>query len=244
MCARDSWQAARAASHQSRRPTSSHSVPDASEQSVANSPVSCSRNQSLGSSTCVVRAKICGSCSRTQSSFGAVNPGIARLPATRCSAGNAASSAVHSAPLRPSFHSIAGRSTASCASSSTAPCICPDSPIARTAASERGCSACSCCMPSSSACHQSCGACSLHSGCGRDTVSGCAAVARTRCVSSSSSSLSSEVPRSMPRYMLVASLQRVRPKRRSACCLYSDGVMPLISRKRRLKLATFWKPTS
>ena len=121
-----------------RLATSSHSVPEASEQSVAASPVICSRSQSFGSSTRRVRAKTSASWARTQSSFGAVKPGIARLPVIARDAGTARSSAAHSATLRPSFHSIAGRSTASLASSSVAPCIWPESPTARTARQAAG----------------------------------------------------------------------------------------------------------
>ena len=53
----------------------------------------------------------------------AVKPGIARLPVIRRECGTTASSAVHSAPERPSFQRMAGRSTAPRASSSVAPVL-------------------------------------------------------------------------------------------------------------------------
>src|SRR5438552_9559961 len=52
----------------------------------------------------------------------------------------------------------------------------------------------------STACHQSAGCCSDHSGCGRCTLSSLRAVATSRCAESTSTAFSSEVPRSMPRY--------------------------------------------
>ncbi len=82
MCARVRPVAASNASDQSRLATSSHSVPAASDISDTFAPVSCRRNQSLGSSTVATWRNTSGSCSRTQASFGAVKPGIARLPAT------------------------------------------------------------------------------------------------------------------------------------------------------------------
>ena len=235
-------QAASASPDQRRAPTSSQRVPEASDISLTHSPVSCRRNQSFGSNTRAVWANRWGSCSRIHNSLGAVKPGIAKLPAMACSVGSAASSAAHCAPLRPSFHRIAGRSTVLRASISTAPCICPASPIARTAAIADESLTCRRCIATSSAYHQSAGACSLHSGCGRDTVSGSPTLATMLCRSSSSSSLSSDVPRSMPRY--TRDPQPPRPKRWSAWRLNSLGVMPFISRKRRLKFATLLNPTS
>src|SRR5450755_3433674 len=169
--------------------------------SLTYSPVRPRRNQSLGSNTRVVRAKSAGSCSRSQSSLGAVNPGIAALPAMARSAGTAASSALHCALLRPSFHRMAGRRTTSSRSRRTAPCICPDGPIARTAAIAAGCAARSRSIAASSAAHQSAGSCSAQRGCGRTVTSASPTLATSRCASSRSTSFSSDVPRSMPRYM-------------------------------------------
>ena len=71
-----------------------------------------------------VAAKIFGSCTRTHSSFGAVNPGIARLPVIRVISGTACFEFERIArALRPSFHKMAGRRARWCLSSSVAPCI-------------------------------------------------------------------------------------------------------------------------
>ncbi len=132
-----------------------------------------------------------------RASFGAVKPGIARLPAICCGA-RALISSAHSATERPSFHKMAGRSTRSAASSSTAPASAltarcrdgaPDRPVAR-----RSCSA------ASVARHQSAGFCSPHNGCGRETSSDAAACATTSPASPETTTLTPEVPRSMPRW--------------------------------------------
>ena len=217
ICASVRPQAASTSADQRRSATSSHSVPAASLISPTRSPVSMKRSQSLGSSTVAVRAKTSGSCRRTHSSFGAVKPGMARLPAIACRRGQAASSSAHSAPLRPSFHRMAGRSTSPAASISTAPCIWPDRPIARTCASAAACPACSRAIARVIASHQSAGDCSLCKGAGRCTVSRSPTLATRRCCRSSSTSFSSEVPRSMPRYMGKGPAERLRPRRRSGC---------------------------
>ena len=54
-------------------------------------------------------------------------------------------------------------------------------------------------MPSSIACHQACGSCSLCPGDGRCTDSGTVALPTTCCASSTSSALTAEVPKSRPR---------------------------------------------
>ncbi|MNX44017.1 hypothetical protein D3C86_744950 [compost metagenome] len=180
MWSRVSPVAASSSSDQSRAPTSSHSVPAASDISLTASPLSMKRSQSLGSSTRATRAKTSGSCSRTHSSLGAVKPGIARLPAISPRRGTARVSASHCAPLRPSFQRMAGRSTSPAASSSVAPCIWPDRPMARTCASAFACVVRSSAMTASSACHHWAGACSDHSGCGRSTVSGARATPTMR----------------------------------------------------------------
>ena len=187
------------ASDQRRRPTSSHSVPAASDISDTTSPVRRSRNQSLGSRTRAVRAKISGSCRRTHSSLGAVKPGIARLPVIAAERSSVASSSAHSACARPSFHRIAGRSTRSASSSSTAPCICPHNPMARTP--DRSCSARRSPSAASSAAHQASGSCSFHCARGEDRVSGAPACATMAPSPPTSTAFSDDVPRSMPRYI-------------------------------------------
>ena len=110
-------------------------MPEASDMSLARVPLSLKRSQSFGSSTQAVRANSAGSWARIQSSLGAVKPGMARLPAMAARRGTRAASSSHWAALRPSFQRMAGRSTSPSASSATAPCIWPDRPMARTAAS-------------------------------------------------------------------------------------------------------------
>src|SRR6218665_3473518 len=186
-----------------RAPTSSYSVPEASDRSLTASPVSCRRSQSLGGSTRRICAKTAGSCVRSHSSLGAVKPGIARLPVICRAAGSICSSAAHSALARPSFHRRAGRSTWPCASSTTAPCIWPDRPMPRNWRHAAGAWARSCATALSTAAIQSAGCCSLQVGCGRCCGTAASAVASTCCCSSSSKSLTPEVPRSIPRYMVL-----------------------------------------
>src|SRR6185312_2100092 len=147
-----------------------------------------------------MRAKTSGSCRRSHSSFGAVKPGIARLPVIVRKSASASSSA-HSASLRPSFHRIAGRSTRPCASSTVAPCICPLSPIDSIADGARPCctaTSINWSIACSVACHQCSGSCSDQRGCGREIASGALALARSAPSRSSSTALTAEVPRSMP----------------------------------------------
>ena len=191
--------AASMASLQRRAATSSHSVPAASLQSLLITPASCSSSQSLGSSTLATRAKTCGSCPATHSSLGAVKPAMARLAVMRRVAGSRRSISSHSAWLRPSFQRMAGRSTSALASSSTAPCIWPATPSAATrpqaalpAASRSARTA------RSTACSQSAGCCSDHSGCGLCTCSGATASASSCPPADSSTAFTPEVPRSRP----------------------------------------------
>ena len=111
-----------------------------------------------------MRANVSGSWRRSQSSFGAVKPVSARLPvsAIRRSSPTRSSISAHSAAVRWSFQRIAGRSTRSSASSTTRPCICPESPIAAGSTSSAASARCA-------ACHQSSGSCSDQPGCGIDS---------------------------------------------------------------------------
>src|SRR5690625_3872966 len=77
--------ASRMPSAQSPRCRSKQPVPAASLGSVAKFPVSRNASQSLGSSTCCVRSKAPGSCSRSQSSLGSWKPVTAGLPVRRIS---------------------------------------------------------------------------------------------------------------------------------------------------------------
>ena len=142
-----------------------------------------------------------GSLCATQSSFGAVKPGIARLPAMRCNSGARSVSSAHSLSLRMSFQRIAGRSTRSLASSSTAPCICPERPMPRTCANSAGNFSRSAKSAVRVPSHQSSGFCSAQRGFGRETVNGVPAVPMTLPSLASSRTFTSDVPRSIPRYM-------------------------------------------
>jgi hypothetical protein len=153
----------------------------------------------LGSNTVRVAANTSGSCRRTQSSFGAVKPGMAMLPARAVRSGTSRCSSAHSAPLRPSFHRIAGRSTRPAPSSSVAPCIWPESPIAVSARLPSGAAARTSATAASVACHQCSGSCSDHNGCGRETSSAALPTASVRCAASISSALTEDVPISSPR---------------------------------------------
>ena len=201
MCDASNPQACSMAGLQARACTSSHRVPDASDMSLTTSPVSCKRSQSLGSSTVRICANTSGSCVRSHSSLGAVKPGMARLPVIWREVGTACSSSAHSALARPSFHRIAGRSTWPCAPSTTAPCMWPDRPMPRTWAQAAGTCTRSWATAASTAASQSAGCCSLQVGCGRYWGTAASAVAMTVCTSSSSNSLTPEVPKSIPRYM-------------------------------------------
>ena len=154
----------------------------------------------MGSRTLATRANTSGSWAATHSSFGAVKPGIARLPVMRRASGTAASSAAHSAPERPSFQRMAGRSTPPRASRRVAPCIWPESPIARVPASAPPCSALSPSTARPVALHQSSGACSDQRGRGVETSSGADACPTMRSPPSSRTAFTPDVPRSMPRY--------------------------------------------
>ncbi len=120
------------------------------------------------------------------------------LPVIRRKAGSS-SIACASAAARVSFHRIAGRSTVSEASSTVAPCICPERPMARTP--DRSVAAFSAVITWPAASVQSCGACSDQPLCGRETVSGAVASPSRRCASSSTTPFSPDVPRSSPIYM-------------------------------------------
>ena len=143
-----------------------------------------------------IRRYTSGSCARSHSSFGAVNPVSARLPVSEISRSSpiVRSISAHSAAVRWSFHRIAGRSTRSSASSATSPCIWPESPIpAGGPAAPRS-------SPStrSLAVHQSSGSCSAHPGCGVESGYSTSARASTVPASSIATPLTAEVPTSSP----------------------------------------------
>ncbi len=159
-----------------------------------------------------ILSKVSGSCLRSQAIFGAVKPGIAMLPATARARGKAASISAHSAWLRPSFHRIAGRRTASSASRQTAPCIWPESPMPRSPAREW--LAASASIVRSTAVHQAAGSCSDQPGWGRWTVSGSLACPISRWSRSKRTVFTDDVPISMPRYIAFSPSTAGRDARR------------------------------
>ena len=145
-----------------------------------------------------MRANFSGSCFFIQRIFGAVKPAKAMfavnaesfsLPITVLS--HSVSSAV-----RPSFHRMAGRMTASFSSSATSPCICPPQPIPFTCSASTPFS--SSLRPSVTARHQSSGFCSDHPGLGKDSGYSLVTLLQTLPSASTSSSFTAEVPRSIP----------------------------------------------
>ena len=99
------------------------------------------------------------------------------------------------------LESMQGPSGSSRSSSSVAPCICPERPMPRTAASACACLACNASTARSAAASQSRGFCSDQPGCGRDSSSGAELDPTTACASSISVALTADVPRSSPRYI-------------------------------------------
>src|SRR4051794_6647792 len=191
---------ASAGSLQSRRASSSSQVPAASETSVARSPVRWRRIRSLGRRSEAACSSVPGSWRASQRTFGAVKPAIAGTPRLRARSGPPrAWSSAASASARPSFHSMAGRSGRSAASSSTEACIWPERPTAATPAISRGCPAASRSRAAATASHQPSGSCSEASGAGWRVASGTLAWPRTAWASSTRRTLTAEVPRSMPR---------------------------------------------
>ena len=161
-----------------------------------------------------VRSKIAGSCLRTQASFGAVKPGIALLPQTLRSCGQAASSSRHSATARPSFHRMQGRRGRWSCPRSVAPCIWPESPIPRTLATAPGWREASTSMVARVAATQLSGSCSEWPGWGRSTVRAMLWASRRRCAASTRTVLTPDVPISMPRYTMPPSSQAPRDRTR------------------------------
>ena len=156
--------ASSSSSDQSRARTSSSSVPDASEASVARSPVRRRRTWSFGSRTVRTRAATSGSSSSSQRTLGAWNPVRAGLPATSRSRAAPTRSVIqaHCAAVRWSFHSRAGRRTSSRAPRKTEPCICPVRPSPATAS--RPTAPATRPRTSCAAAHQSAGSCSVQPG--------------------------------------------------------------------------------
>ena len=118
---------------------SSKSVAEASETSLATSPVRRARKASLGCTIHRVRAKTSGSLAATHMILGAVKLTFDRLPvrATSSARGIRFSISTASASARPSDHIRADRTGTPAASRKTALCIWPVSPRATTSAPRR-----------------------------------------------------------------------------------------------------------
>ena len=145
-----------------------------------------------------MRANFSGSCFFIQRIFGAVNPAKAMFAVSAESFSfpmTVLSQSVSSA-VRPSFQRMAGRITASLASSATRPCICPPQPMPFTCDASKPSS--SSLMPSITAFHQSSGACSDQPGFGKDSGYSLVALLQILPSVSTSSSFTAEVPRSIP----------------------------------------------
>ncbi len=193
--------ASRTSADQSRRARSNSSVPDPSALSAAYSPVRWNRTKSFGSRTWATRAQSAGSWSRTQTSFGAVKPVRASLPVIRMSRSGPTAwrIASHSAPVRWSFHRIAGRSTAPASSSSTAPCIWPVRPMAWMSDPATPVDPMTDRIAVTAPSHQRPGSCSLQSGRGTSKPYSAAPTPRTAPDSSMRTAFVAVVDASMPR---------------------------------------------
>ena len=146
----------------------------------------------------LMRAKFSGSCLRIQSSFGAVKPAKAMF-AVRAESFSLPTTVLRysvSSAVRPSFQRMAGRITASFSSRATRPCICPPQPMPRIWDLSR-CSV-SCRMPCWTAFHQSAGFCSDQPGWGKERGYSLVTLPQMAPFSSTSSSFTAEVPRSIP----------------------------------------------
>ena len=156
-----------------------------------------------------MRAYTSGSCSRTQSSFGAVKPGSARLPVSSMSRSKPTRSSIsaHCGPVRWSFQRIAGRSTFPAASRQTRPCICPDSPIPSASAPTSA-------SALSAARTQSSGSCSDQPGRGVESGYSRSTRSSTSPVGDTASALTAVVPTSSPTSVMPAH-HPVRPARAS-----------------------------
>ena len=148
-----------------------------------------------------IRPKFSGSCLRSHSSLGAVKPVSARLPVREISRSSPTRSSIsaHSAAVRPSFQRIAGRTTSSCASSATRPCICPPRPMpAGSPARSRSRASTAC-----DAVHQSCGSCSAHPGRGVASPYSSSSTASTSPSGPTAMPLVELVPTSSPKLTLL-----------------------------------------
>src|SRR5881628_1122557 len=205
------------------RAGSNISVPEASDGSVPSVPVRRKRTKSLARRTVANRANAAGSWFLSHSTLGSVKPSSAGLhtqsrsrpsPPTRCVI------SAHSALVRPSHHSRAGRITSAARSRKTEECICPEIPTARTRRAERGASSCR--MDARDASHHVSGCCSAQPGRGVLRGSGVVAVASTSPASVMRSALTPLVPTSRPRKSASATLSHAQQQ------LQGELVEPLV----------------
>src|SRR6266516_4824338 len=174
--------------------------------------------------TSPVSAAAAGSWFLSHSTLGSVKPSSAGLHThSRSRPSPPARSVIsaHSAVVRPSHHSRAGRITSAARSRKTEECICPEMPTARTRRADWG-GASSCRMDARDASHHVCGCCSAQPGRGVLRVSGVVAVASTSPASVTRSALTPLVPTSRPRKSASATLSHAQQQ------LHGELVKPLI----------------
>ena len=177
--------------------TSHSSVAEASLRSVPAAPPNIMRRWSLGSTTDAARAIVAGSCSTSQRTIGPVMPGTSGLARRALrSAGRPRQCASWSAARR-SGHSTAGRSACPASSTTTAPCIWPAMPAARTPVAAGPSAA----TADPSAASHAAGGVSAQPGDGASSPYPASAAATTRPSASTTAALSPLVPRSTPRYV-------------------------------------------
>src|SRR4051812_32449701 len=115
----------------------------------------------------------------------------------RCSPPTRSVISAHSAVVRPSHQSSAGRMTSPRRSRNTDECICPEMPTALTGASPHAARAAR--IDTSAASHQATGSCSAHPGCGVDIDSGVVDADITSPDGATRMALTPLVPTSRPR---------------------------------------------
>src|SRR5215211_2736641 len=185
---------------QLRQRASNSNDAEPSPGSVAAAPVIRRRISSLGDSNRFVRHQIEAPSSRIHAAVAAMKPVASGLPAISISRW-APTFAVTSAACRAdrwSAQMTAGVSTRSFSPRKTAPCIWPEKPTPpiETPAPDHPTAWCTAVQV---ACHQASGSCSAQPGCGRITGYSALPVPRTIPSRSTTSALTEDVPRSMPR---------------------------------------------
>ena len=185
---------------QLRQRASKSNEAEPSPGSVAVTPVIRRRISSFGESNRFVRHQIEARSSRIQAAVAAMKPVTSGLPAISISR-SAPIFAVSSDAWRDdrwSAQMIAGASTRSFSPRNTAPCIWPEKPTPpiETPVPDHPTACCTAVLVAS---HHASGSCSAQPGCGRRTGYSALPVPRTVPSRSTTSALTEDVPRSMPR---------------------------------------------